>query len=77
MTDLQWDDLLAIINRDWKDPLTMGFLVDGPWVSQVIGASLMDYVTDREVWLKANLELVVISAGAWPKPSAPFRIGGA
>ncbi|MBN2294321.1 MAG: hypothetical protein JXM70_17970 [Pirellulales bacterium] len=56
MTDRQWEDLLRILDGELLDPLPVGFLVDGPWFSASIGAPLVDYLIDREIWLRANLE---------------------
>lgn len=56
MTDPQWDYLLRILDGEVFDPLPVGFLVDGPWVSELAGASLMDYFGDGDLWLRANLE---------------------
>ena len=58
MTDQQWEDLQRIIHGELLAPLPVGFLVDGPWVASVAGAALMDYFTDEQVWLTANLEAV-------------------
>ncbi len=56
MTDRQWEDLLRILDGQLLDPLPVGFLVDGPWFSASASESLIDYLTDREVWLQANLD---------------------
>jgi uroporphyrinogen decarboxylase len=56
MTDKQWENLLKIIDGELLDPLPVGFLVDGPWMSAGVGAPLMDYFTDGQLWLKANLQ---------------------
>jgi uroporphyrinogen decarboxylase len=56
MTDQQWDNLLKIIGGELLDPLPVGFLVDGPWVTGINNIGLMDYFTDNRVWLDANLE---------------------
>lgn len=56
MTDQQWGFLLRILDGEVFDPLPVGFLVDGPWVAEQAGASLMDYFGDGDLWLRANLE---------------------
>jgi uroporphyrinogen decarboxylase len=58
MTDEQWECLLGILNGDLLSRPPIGFLVDGPWVSGVNNLHLMDYFTDTQVWLRANLESV-------------------
>ena len=58
MTDNQWESLLRILDGERLDPPPAGFLVDGPWVSAMSGIGLMDYFTDTQAWLRANLEAV-------------------
>ena len=58
MTDHQWEDLLRVLDGERLSPLPCGFLVDGPWVCGVQGIPLMDYFSDTQTWLRANLEAV-------------------
>ncbi len=58
MTDKQWQDLLDIINGKTLKPLPMGFIVDCPWLPNWYGKPILDYFTNDEVWLNANLKAV-------------------
>jgi uroporphyrinogen decarboxylase len=58
MTDEQWDNLLQILDGRLLSPTPTGFLVDGPWVCGVNNIQLMDYFTDVQLWLRANLNAV-------------------
>ena len=58
MTDEQWGNLLQILDGKLFTPTPTGFLVDGPWVCGVNNIHLMDYFTDVQLWLQANLDAV-------------------
>jgi uroporphyrinogen-III decarboxylase len=56
MTDKQWTDLIAIVNGEKKQPMPIGFIIDCPWLPKWYGVSILDYFTNDEIWLKANLK---------------------
>ena len=58
MTDAQWEQLLRILDGELCHPLPVGFLVDGPWVCGINDLTLMEYFTDTQAWLRANLAAV-------------------
>jgi len=58
MTDKQWNDLLGVINGELKSPLPTGFIIDCPWLPNWYGISILDYFTNDEIWLKANLKAI-------------------
>lgn len=58
MTDKQWNDLKAIINGELKKPLPSGFIIDCPWLPGWYGISILDYFTNDELWVKANLKAI-------------------
>jgi uroporphyrinogen-III decarboxylase len=58
MTDKQWTDLVAIVNGEKKQPLPIGFIIDCPWLPKWYGISILDYFTNDELWLKANLKAI-------------------
>lgn len=58
MTDSQWHGLLRVIHGDLLDPLPVGLIVDSPWLPGCAGFSILDYFSDPEVWLEANLKAV-------------------
>jgi uroporphyrinogen-III decarboxylase len=58
MTDQQWDSLLAVINGDIQDPLPIGFIIDSPWLPNWYGMRILDYFSNDELWIKANLKAI-------------------
>lgn len=58
MTDKQWIDLIAIVNGEKKQPLPIGFIIDCPWLPNWYGINILDYFTNDELWLKANLKAI-------------------
>jgi uroporphyrinogen-III decarboxylase len=58
MTDKQWTDLIAIVNGEKKQPLPIGFIIDCPWLPKWYGINILDYFTNDELWLKANLKAI-------------------
>jgi uroporphyrinogen-III decarboxylase len=58
MTNKQWTDLKAIVNGEKKQPLPIGFIIDSPWLPNWYGISILDYFTNDECWLKANLKAI-------------------
>lgn len=58
MTGKQWQDLLDIINGKTLKPLPVGFIIDCPWLPNWYGKPILDYFTNDEVWLNANLKAV-------------------
>lgn len=58
MTDKQWTDLIAIVNGEKKQPLPIGFIIDCPWLPGWYGVNILEYFTNDEIWLKANLKAI-------------------
>ena len=58
MTDMQWQTLLSVIRREPLSPLPVGFIIDCPWLPNWYGSSILDYFTNDEIWLNANLKAV-------------------
>lgn len=59
MTDPQWQDLLRVLDGELLDPLPVGLIIDCPWLPGWAGGmSILDYLTDDEQWLAANLKAV-------------------
>jgi uroporphyrinogen-III decarboxylase len=58
MTDKQWADLIDIVNGRQKNTLPVGFIIDSPWLPGWCGINILDYFTNDELWLKANLKAV-------------------
>jgi uroporphyrinogen-III decarboxylase len=58
MTDQQWDVLLKSIKGEETTPLPVGFIIDSPWLPNWYGVSILDYFTNDEIWLSANLKAI-------------------
>lgn len=71
MTDQQWDVLLRTIRGETLSPLPVGFIIDCPWLPNWYGADILDYFSNDEIWLSANLKAlrefpdVVFLPGFW------------
>lgn len=58
MTDQQWKLLKKIINGEKVRPLPIGFIADSPWLPGWYGIRILDYFSNDELWLKANLKAI-------------------
>jgi len=58
MTDHQWDTLLKIVRGETVMPLPVGFIIDCPWLPNWYGINILDYFSNDELWLKANLKAI-------------------
>jgi uroporphyrinogen decarboxylase len=58
MTDKQWEVLLGVIKGEVTTPLPTGFVIDCPWLPNWYGINILDYFTNDELWLKANLKAI-------------------
>ncbi len=58
MTEQQWEMLCAVIHGEQLAPLPAGFIIDSPWLPNWAGYSILDYFTNNEVWLNANLQAI-------------------
>jgi len=58
MTNEQWNKLLRVLKGEVINPLPVGFIIDCPWLPAWYGISILDYFTNDELWLKANLKAV-------------------
>jgi uroporphyrinogen decarboxylase len=56
MKDKQWENLKALVNGKKPDRPTVGFIIDCPWLPEWYGISILDYFSNDELWLKANLK---------------------
>ncbi len=55
MTDIQWEHLKKILQGEPVRPLPAGFVIDSPWLPNWFGATILDYFSNDEIWLNANL----------------------
>ncbi len=58
MTDQQWEVLKATIRGEKSTPLPVGFIVDCPWLPNWYGARILDYFSNDQLWLNANLKAI-------------------
>lgn len=56
MTDQQWEILTKTIKGEEIKPLPVGFIIDSPWLPNWYGISILDYFSNDELWLNANLK---------------------
>jgi uroporphyrinogen-III decarboxylase len=56
MTDQQWESLKQIINGAIVKPAPVGFIIDCPWLPNWYGINILDYFSNDELWLNANLK---------------------
>ncbi len=58
MTGQQWEALLRIIKGEILKPLPVGFIIDSPWLPNWYGIRILDYLSNDELWLNANLKAI-------------------
>lgn len=58
MTDKQWEKLNKIIKGEVVYPLPVGFIIDSPWLPNWYGIKILDYFSNDELWLQANLKVI-------------------
>jgi len=56
MTDQQWEMLQRTMRGEVLSPLPVGFIIDCPWLPNWYGINILDYFSNDELWLKANLK---------------------
>jgi uroporphyrinogen-III decarboxylase len=71
MTNQQWDTLLKIVKGEAMSPLPVGFIIDSPWLPNWYGIKILDYFSNDDLWLNANLKAlkefpeVIFLPGFW------------
>jgi uroporphyrinogen-III decarboxylase len=58
MTDKQWESLKKVVNGEKSDQPLSGFIIDCPWLPAWYGISILDYFSNDDLWLKANLKAI-------------------
>ena len=56
MTEKQWETLQKVIKGEVLNPLPIGFIVDCPWLPNWYDIRIIDYFSNDELWLNANLK---------------------
>lgn len=71
MTDQQWEVIQKTINGETISPLPIGFIIDSPWLPNWYGINILDYFSNDDLWLRANLKVmsdfpdVIFFPGFW------------
>jgi len=58
MTDRHWDILQRVIRGEVINPLPTGFIIDCPWLPNWYGINIVDYFSNDQLWLDANLKAI-------------------
>ena len=58
MTDPQWELLKRTTRGEKSIQLPVGFIIDCPWLPNWYGAKILDYFSNDDVWLNANLKVI-------------------
>jgi uroporphyrinogen-III decarboxylase len=58
MTGQQWETLLKIIRGEKTSPAPIGFVIDCPWLPNWYGMRMIDYFSNDDLWLQANLKAI-------------------
>jgi len=58
MTDKQWELLKSAVNGETISPLPVGFIIDSPWLPNWFGINIIDYFSNDQLWLEANLKAI-------------------
>ncbi len=58
MTDQQWELLQRVLQGEQLRPLPVGFVIDSPWLPNWYGIRIIDYFSNDDLWLQANLKAI-------------------
>lgn len=58
MTDQQWEVLQRVIKGEILSPFPTGFIIDCPWLPNWSGINIVDYFSNDQLWLDANLKAI-------------------
>ena len=58
MTDQQWDVLQRVIKGETISPMPTGFVIDCPWLPNWYGKNIIDYFSNDEIFIDANLKAI-------------------
>jgi uroporphyrinogen decarboxylase len=68
MTDLQWNNLLAVLRGEILDPPPVGFIIDCPWLPGWCGRDIADYLSSETLWFDANRKAIETFPDVWFLP---------
>jgi uroporphyrinogen-III decarboxylase len=58
MNDQQWRLLKDVVEGRTFESMPVGFIIDSPWLPGWYGVKILDYLSDSDVWLTANLKAI-------------------
>jgi uroporphyrinogen decarboxylase len=58
MTDIQWNELLAVVEGKPLARPPIGFIIDSPWLPNWFGIDILDYFTNEALWFEANRKAI-------------------
>ena len=58
MDDQQWSVVQRAIKGEVIDPLPIGFIIDCPWLPNWYGRRIIDYFSNDQIFLDANLKAI-------------------
>ncbi len=58
MNNKHWTQLKSVIGGELISPLPVGFIIDSPWLPNWYGISILDYFSNDQLWLEANLKAI-------------------
>lgn len=58
MTDAQWELLIQTMRGEQSPQLPAGFIIDCPWLPNWYGVTILDYFSNDDIWLSANLKAI-------------------
>ncbi len=58
MNDIQWTDLLKLIEGDLPSKAPIGFIIDSPWLPGWFGCEPIDYYSSDQIWLESNMRAI-------------------
>ncbi len=56
MNDEQWNELKRLVQGEKIFPQPVGFIIDSPWLPNWFGINIIDYFSNDDLWLQANLK---------------------
>ncbi|MBN2191925.1 MAG: hypothetical protein JW751_03845 [Polyangiaceae bacterium] len=68
MREAEWEKLVAVVRGEALRPLPTGFIIDCPWLPHWAGHTILDYFTDEQRWLEANLMATATFPDTWFLP---------
>lgn len=65
MRDDQWEQLLAVIDGKTLHQAPVGFIIDCPWLAGWSGNTVLEYLSNEELWFETNRRVVEKYPDVW------------